>query len=409
MQVLAGVAYLHDKGIAHRDLKLENLLLADRNDLSSVRLADFGMARAWRGPDGVEEQMAMVCGTPAYVAPEVIRGRHYTKAVDLWSAGVILYILLSGVVPFCDPDERTVRRCCSALRLRFPVLTPAPLPQLLLQIARGMYSVSGPEWVWVSEDAKRFVLALMCVDPVQRLTASAALANPWMRSGEAAPTTALPAAQGGLRAYAERLKLPVRSYAAGSLLVCQGDPAAEVYLIRSGRCEVFLGGAAEGGAGRGSASTRIIAQRGPGEFIGEMGLLLDEAGRMVLPDVARSGFEAAGDEGGAAKRGAASAAEAEARDDARLGDAAAGVPALPPGARVGRRTASVRAVGDVEVLVLAPRHLHWVLAHDTRVRAELVAAMELRQRELRAAHDAAAAEQAKQAVGTVRGARCTAT
>ena len=261
-----------------------------------------------------------------------------------------------------------------------------------------MYTVSGPEWVWVSEGAKRFVLALMCIDPAQRLTASAALANPWMRSGKAAPTTALPAAQGGLRAYAERLKLPVRSYAAGALLVCQGDPAAEVYLIRSGRCEVFLDSAGE--AGRSSASTRIIAQRGPGEFIGEMGLLLDETGRMVLPDVAPSGAEAAGDEGGAAERDAANAAEAEALDDARLGDAAAGVPALPPGARVGRRTANVRAVGDVEVLVLAPRHLHWVLAHDTRVRAELVAAMEQRQRELRAAHAAAAAEQAKLAEGT---------
>ena len=85
-------------------------MLADKDDLSSVRLADFGMARACAGPGGVEQPMAMVCGTPAYVAPEVIRGCRYTKAVDLWSAGVILYILLSGIVPFDEPDERTVRR-----------------------------------------------------------------------------------------------------------------------------------------------------------------------------------------------------------------------------------------------------------------------------------------------------------
>ena len=123
--------YLHSKGITHRDLKarvrlcvaamlradrrartaaqLENLLLADKADLSSVRLADFGMAHMAFDAAEDAEYMSLVCGTPVYVAPEIVVGCRYTCTVDMWSAGVILFILLSGVVPFDDKDERKAR------------------------------------------------------------------------------------------------------------------------------------------------------------------------------------------------------------------------------------------------------------------------------------------------------------
>ena len=126
--------YLHSKGITHRDLKarvrlcvaamlradrrarttaqLENLLLADKADLSSMRLADFGMARMAFDPAEDAQTMNLVCGTPAYVAPEIILGRRYTSIVDMWSTGVILFILLSGVVPFEDKDEKKARAVC---------------------------------------------------------------------------------------------------------------------------------------------------------------------------------------------------------------------------------------------------------------------------------------------------------
>ena len=109
LQILSGIEYLHTRRITHRDLKLENLLLANKADLSSVKLADFGMAKAAFSPNEDPNRMALVCGTPAYIAPEVVTGRRYTNAVDMWSAGVILFILLSGVVPFDDPDEHAVR------------------------------------------------------------------------------------------------------------------------------------------------------------------------------------------------------------------------------------------------------------------------------------------------------------
>ena len=251
-----GVAYLHAKGITHRDVKLENLLLADVCDLSTVKLVDFGMAKAF-DPTDDPNRMALVCGTPAYIAPEVVTGRRYTNAVDCWSCGVILYILLSGVVPFKDPDEHT----------------------LLVNIARGAYSVSGRQWVLVSESAKSIVTGLMRMNPDTRLTAAGALVHPWMAHGEAAtPATALPGAQGGLRAFAERAKLPVRSYAPSATVFKQGDPATEVLLIRRGHCDIVLEDVRLSGGG-----DHVIATRGPGEFIGEMGLLLDQDGQLVLP------------------------------------------------------------------------------------------------------------------------------
>ena len=161
------MAYLHSKRITHRDLKLENLLLADRADLGSVRLADFGLARAPRFPGDAADVMRLVCGTPTYVAPEIITGRPYGHAVDLWSAGVILFILLAGVVPFDDPEEQQAREKRSACVHARPLMRAAAATagaQLYLKIARGAYSMHGGAWSAVSADARTLVRGLLTVD-----------------------------------------------------------------------------------------------------------------------------------------------------------------------------------------------------------------------------------------------------
>lgn len=140
--------------------------------------------------------MSTICGTPTYVAPEVITGQIYGKAVDMWSAGVILYILLSGSVPFDDESEI----------------------KLFKKIARGDYDLSYEEWQAISEEAKDLIRGLMCVDPKKRLTADEALAHPWW-SLEELSATVLQMTK--LRTYVERLKMPVKRFRQGEFLVRQ--------------------------------------------------------------------------------------------------------------------------------------------------------------------------------------------
>merc|ERR1712000_586434 len=99
LNMVSAIDYLHSMNIVHRDLKPENLLLKDDSDISEVKLADFGLSKIIS--DGVQKQlMQTACGTPGYVAPEVLTADGYDKEVDLWSIGVITYILLCGFPPF---------------------------------------------------------------------------------------------------------------------------------------------------------------------------------------------------------------------------------------------------------------------------------------------------------------------
>ena len=93
-QLLDALSYMHLNNVTHRDLKLENLLLARPNDISSVVIADFGPAR---NSINARQVFSTQCGTPSYVAPEILLGKPYTPAVDVWSIGVILYTLLIGL------------------------------------------------------------------------------------------------------------------------------------------------------------------------------------------------------------------------------------------------------------------------------------------------------------------------
>ncbi|KAI8813765.1 kinase-like domain-containing protein [Cladochytrium replicatum] len=157
-QILQSLKYLHDRGISHRDLKLENVLLVSKEELS-IKITDFGLAKLV----GESSFMKTMCGTPDYVAPEVLKGdqkRSYTKAVDLWSAGVIMFMCLCGYPPFSEDM--------------------AP-PSLVEQIKRGKYAFGSPWWDPISEGAKDLVRRMLTVDPEARITADQALEHPWMQ------------------------------------------------------------------------------------------------------------------------------------------------------------------------------------------------------------------------------------
>ena len=99
-QVLSAVAYMHSMGVVHRDLKPENLLYHSPEEDSKIMISDFGLSKM--EDSGI---MATACGTPGYVAPEVLAQKPYGKEVDVWSIGVISYILLCGYPPFYDEND----------------------------------------------------------------------------------------------------------------------------------------------------------------------------------------------------------------------------------------------------------------------------------------------------------------
>ncbi len=197
-QLMRGVAYLHARGIAHRDLKPENLLTTDR-DVSPakmhLKIADFGLANMMVGNDS-EALMRTCIGTPGYVAPEIVKHQPYTTKVDCWSAGVILFIMLSGKMPFYGKDDYEIMR----------------------RIVRAQYKFRDSEWAQVSEEAKSLVRALLQLDSEQRLSAEEALKHPWCTSNTL--SVASLSSTAGLRAMQEakrnKMKAVVKAAAEGT-------------------------------------------------------------------------------------------------------------------------------------------------------------------------------------------------
>ncbi|KAK4365980.1 hypothetical protein RND71_013860 [Anisodus tanguticus] len=113
LPLMKAITHCHRLGIAHRDIKPENILY---NDSSELKLADFGSAECFREGD----LMSGVVGTPYYVAPEMLAGRNYSEKVDIWSAGVILYIMLAGVPPFYGDSATEIFEAVLRANLRFP-------------------------------------------------------------------------------------------------------------------------------------------------------------------------------------------------------------------------------------------------------------------------------------------------
>ncbi|XP_008810568.2 CBL-interacting serine/threonine-protein kinase 14 [Phoenix dactylifera] len=153
-QLVSAVAFCHARGVFHRDLKPENLLLDDQGDL---KVSDFGLSAVVSTANG-DRLFQTLCGTPAYVAPEILSKRGYDGAkVDIWSCGVILFVLAAGYLPFNDPN----------------------LMNLYRKIYRGDFRCPR----WISPELRRLLGRLLDTNPETRLTVEGIVADPWFRTG----------------------------------------------------------------------------------------------------------------------------------------------------------------------------------------------------------------------------------
>ncbi|KAM1636926.1 hypothetical protein ACFX13_015061 [Malus domestica] len=153
-QIVTVVHYCHSMGVMHRDLKPENFLLLSKDEDSPLKATDFGLSVFFKPGDVFKD----LVGSAYYVAPEVLR-RRYGAEADIWSAGVILYILLSGVPPFWGENEQGIFDA----------------------ILRGHLDFVSDPWPSISSSAKDLVKKMLRADPKERLTAADVLSHPWMR------------------------------------------------------------------------------------------------------------------------------------------------------------------------------------------------------------------------------------
>ncbi|KAJ4958958.1 hypothetical protein NE237_026069 [Protea cynaroides] len=153
-QLISVIDYCHSRGVSHRDLKPENLLL-DENE--NLKVSDFGLSAL---PEQLRHDgmLHTQCGTPAYVAPEVLRKRGYDGSkADIWSCGVILYVLLAGFLPFQDENIMKMYRKIFRADYEFPP--------------------------WFSTETRRLISKLLVADPEKRITIPEIMQNPWFKKG----------------------------------------------------------------------------------------------------------------------------------------------------------------------------------------------------------------------------------
>uniref|UniRef100_A0A1J3D0N8 non-specific serine/threonine protein kinase n=1 Tax=Noccaea caerulescens TaxID=107243 RepID=A0A1J3D0N8_NOCCA len=158
------VQLCHKHGVIHRDLKPENFLFANKKENSPLKAIDFGLSIFFKPG----EKFSEIVGSPYYMAPEVLK-RNYGPEIDIWSAGVILYILLCGVPPFWAESEQGVAQA----------------------ILRGIIDFKREPWPNISETAKSLVRQMLEPDPKRRLTAKQVLEHPWIQNAKKAPNVPL--------------------------------------------------------------------------------------------------------------------------------------------------------------------------------------------------------------------------
>eukprot|EP00970_Alexandrium_tamarense_P013440 scaffold3401_cov277-Alexandrium_tamarense.AAC.1 len=149
---------MHKHNVVHRDIKPENILFETKDEDSPIKIIDFGLARKHHADRG-ESPMKTIVGTPYYIAPDVLR-KSYGKACDLWSVGVIAYILLAGYPPFNSAGGGN--------------------KEVYAAVQRGMYYFPSADWKHVSLEAKDFIRRLLQKDPSKRMTVEQALRHPWL-------------------------------------------------------------------------------------------------------------------------------------------------------------------------------------------------------------------------------------
>ncbi|XP_067467772.1 death-associated protein kinase 2 [Thunnus thynnus] len=155
-QILEGLGFMHSKNIAHFDLKPENIMLSDKvSPNPNIKLIDFGLAHRFHQG----EEYRSTSGTPQYIAPEAINSEPLSTAADMWSIGVITYILLSGLSPFQgDTDEETLKN-----------------------IIALKYEFEDQYFSMTSDMAKDFIQKLLMKNPSERMTAEECLLHPWIK------------------------------------------------------------------------------------------------------------------------------------------------------------------------------------------------------------------------------------
>lgn len=153
-QILSAICYLHAHRFAHRDVKPENFLFHDPSPESSLKIIDFGLACQFEPG----KKMSTKAGTAYYVAPEVLKGE-YDEKCDVWSSGVISFVLLCGYPPFAGDTD----------------------PEILKKVKSGSFEFRSPEWDPISQGAKNLITQMLTFDPSIRPTAETVLMSPWLK------------------------------------------------------------------------------------------------------------------------------------------------------------------------------------------------------------------------------------
>ncbi|KAL0590020.1 hypothetical protein ABG067_001987 [Albugo candida] len=177
-KLAAALLYCHQSGIAHRDLKPENLLYQSSDEDAEIKIADFGLAKLIK----TDSLMQTACGTPGYVAPEILEGKPYGCEVDVWSLGVIAYILLCGFPPFYDENNAA----------------------LFTSIKSGHFDFPSPYWDSISVSAKDLINKLLVVDAKKRYTAQQVLDHAWISDVSHVSDEVLPHFPSEMRRYNAR-------------------------------------------------------------------------------------------------------------------------------------------------------------------------------------------------------------
>ncbi|XP_041937209.1 peripheral plasma membrane protein CASK isoform X19 [Alosa alosa] len=205
-QILEALRYCHDNNVIHRDVKPHCVLLASKENSAPVKLGGFGVA-IQLGESGLVAGGRV--GTPHFMAPEVVKREPYGKPVDVWGCGVILFILLSGCLPFYGTKER-----------------------LFEGIIKGKYKMNPRQWSHISESAKDLVRRMLMLDPAERITVYEALNHPWLKERDRyAYKIHLPETVEQLRKFNARRKLKGAVLAAVSshkFNSFYGDPPEEL-------------------------------------------------------------------------------------------------------------------------------------------------------------------------------------
>jgi len=192
-KMLESVRYCHENSVAHCDMKPKNLLLVSDDDDVQMKLADFGFATRVYQPGSLTKQ----CGTPFFVAPEVLMRTPYDQQSDMWSCGVIMFLLLGGDLPFMGRSQK----------------------ELFRNIVMGRYEFEENGWANISEEAKDLVRKLLITDPLQRLSSREAMASPWMRQrGNMLAKNNLQYTSQRLKGFNARMKLRASMIAVSSVV-----------------------------------------------------------------------------------------------------------------------------------------------------------------------------------------------